>query len=176
MKEYNVGDLVWWAKADTQQVKNECPVCFGKCHVIVVLGNDEQVEVECDYCGKGYERPKGFLLEYEWIPGIQKIHISAKEVKDSYGGHQVEYRYGGYILKDTDIFDTEAEANIRIQEKIAEHIKEQEARSEHGKEFSTKSYSWHAGYHRKEKKRAEAAVEYHGKKAISMGKLARTAK
>ncbi len=176
MKEYNVGDVVWWAKAGTQQVRRQCPVCLGSLYVIVILGDGEQVRAACDYCGKGYEGPKGYMLEWEWTSGVQKIHISSKQINDDQEGHHVEYRYGDYVLRYDDIFDTEYEANDAIAKKIVEHLKEQEDKLQHSKEFSTKSYAWHVGYHRREKKRAEQAVEYHSSKVISMGKLARVTK
>lgn len=175
-KEFNVGDSVYWAKAETRLVHKPCPVCFGKRRVTVILGNDEQVSVECDYCGKGWENARGYVESYDWVPGVQQITLDKKTVEEVNGERNVEYRYGGYVLRDEDIFSTTTEANDRIKEKIIERDRAEAEKIERTKDDKTKSFGWLVGYHRREKKRAEQQVEYHGKKVISMGKLARKPK
>jgi len=63
---FKIGDVVYFASAGQRQVDIPCPVCFGKREVTLILGNGDSVELPCDYCGKGYDGPRGYVLEYEY--------------------------------------------------------------------------------------------------------------
>lgn len=174
-KEYNVGDLVYWAKADIQHIRVKCPVCFGKRVVTLIMGNDEQVVLECDYCGKGCDNAPGYIDEWEWTPGVQEIKIDKKIVEEVNGERDIEYRYVNYILRHDDIFSTVGEAEERIKEKIVIHEQEEAERMERIKDVKNKSYAWLVGYHRRQAKEAQKDLEYHSGKVVSMGKLAKPA-
>lgn len=173
MKEFNVGDVVWWAKCGRNDVSITCPVCIGKRKVVVILGDGEQVETDCDYCGKGYEGARGVVTEYQWVAAIEQVSIDKKEVNESEKGRSVEYRHGYHCLDSTNVFDTKEGAEARVEEMIETHNKEESDRIARGKYNNLKSYSWHVGYHQRELKRAQHDMEYHSKKIVAMKLLAK---
>ena len=173
MKEYNVGDKVWWATGGTREVKHTCPVCFGKLQVTVILGNDEALQTPCDYCGKGYERARGYVTEYEYTTDVKQIVISGKEVRETQEGRNVEYRHGSFILRDGIMAETKEEAEVKRKEIVDKHHKEEMERLQRGKDNNVKTYSWHVGYHQRQLKKAEKDVEYHSKKIVFMKDKAR---
>ena len=169
-KVYNVGDMVWVANFRSEEIKVPCPVCYGNKHVVVVLGNGEKVEVECDYCGHGFEGPRGYVIEYQYLPSVEYISITGKEVKKTQKGIEIEYNhllsgeydhsYSSMHLKD--IFDTEEEAYQFAIEKAEKYQSEQDNKIKYKNE---KSYTWNAGYHMREAKSKQHDAEYHLKKA-----------
>lgn len=165
MKEFNIGDKVWWAKVETKQVTKICPVCFGHLNVIVILGDGTQVKTPCDYCGKGFEGPRGFVNEYEWVNGVELVTIDGKEVSESNGKRDVEYRLGNYCLYTTDIFEEKHKAILRVTEKIKEHELEEIKRDAWKKDNKVKSFSWSVGYYRREIKRKKEEIERYEKLA-----------
>lgn len=174
-KEYIIGDMVWWAHADTKHVTKDCPVCFRSRKVTVILGDGEHVETPCDFCGKGYEGPRGYIEEYEWVAAVKQVTIDRKEVHESNGERKIDYYNGQYqTLESNDIFAEKTGADARILEKIAEHEVEVARNIAVRKEYNTKSYSWHVGYHRREIKKAEKSIEWNSKKVTAMKALAKT--
>lgn len=178
MKEYNVGDVVWWATYERHAIREDCPVCFAKRRVQVILGNDEIIEVDCDYCGKGWERARGFIEEiYDYESKVRQTTVDKKEVTEGSEGRECRYQThhmgGNYTLDAEDIFDTKEEADARLVEKIAKANAEEAKRIASHKEHSNKSYGWHVGYHRNRATRARKDLEYHEAKASAMKKLAK---
>ena len=168
MKEYNIGDTVWWATGGTKEVRHKCPVCFGKVSVTVILGNGEHVETECDYCTKPYGSRGGSVVEWEWTTDVKQIVIEGKEVRENHEGRKVEYRHGSYILRDGIICDTKEEAEEARKSIAEKHHEEELERLQRGKEHNLKSYSWHVGYHQRCLKKAQAEIDYHSKKITYM--------
>ena len=170
-KKYNVGDKVWWADCGTRQVRKDCPVCFGRLEVTLLLGNGEAVILPCDYCGKGFDGPRGYTVEYEYVAEPKEIFI--REVRTVDRGAEATHEYFttegypsyNYILYIDDIFDTEQEARERCRERIRKYEEEQFNQIECIKAQKHKSFSWNAGYHMREVKRAKRQVEYHEKMA-----------
>ncbi len=166
MKTYNVGDSVWWARCGVRELNVTCPVCFGKLQVTLILGDDSQVVLPCDYCGKGYEGPKGYTIEHEYVSGAERRTISAVNATHDETGVKREYRsHDNYILYAEDLFDTEAEAIERCKAKAEKLAEEQRTRAERIKANVNKTFSWNAGYHLREAKRKEREVIYHREKA-----------
>jgi hypothetical protein len=160
IKTYNVGDKVWWAKCGTEEVKNLCPVCYGKLEVILTLGNNEEVVIPCDYCGHGIDKPKGYVIEYEYIAEPTQVSITSVRSETGCQGEKREYNYGYYHLDNKDIFDTLEEASERCAEIVAQKT-EDELKARHVKKVQYKSYSWNAGYHLRQIRDAERSISYH---------------
>jgi hypothetical protein len=119
--EKNIGDKVWWATCENKTVEIDCPVCFGKKEVTLILGNGEQVKTDCDYCGRGFEPAKGYTQEYQMVSGVKEIEITGKEIKENAEGRHVEYRYQNYCLDNFNIFETKEMAENRVKELIKEY-------------------------------------------------------
>ena len=162
----NINDVVWWATYENKEVSKQCIVCYGKKEVTLVLGNGDNVTLPCSYCGTGYEEPRGYTREYEFVSNVQQIAIDKVSIEKTLVGDIVEYSYGCYCLRPDMIFDTKEEAEEKIKTLIAARIGDENTKSEHIKKDKYKSFTWNAGYHMREAKKAKEQVEYHEKKAI----------
>lgn len=162
-QEYNVGDKVWWAKYQIQEVKKTCPICFGKMRVRVVLGDDSQIETDCTYCERGFKR-YGWVEEYEYVSVIEHVEITGKEVSEGRNGRIVEYSYGAYCLSLDNAFKTKEEAETALIQKIKKAKQEDLRRLEYGKDQNLRKYSWHVGYYQRKKKDALKEIESYDRK------------
>lgn len=174
MKEYNINDAVWIAQSGQEQVRHDCPVCYGKLFVTLILGNDDEIRTPCDYCGKGYEGPKGYVLEYEYVAKPRQVTITDKTKKE-YDG-KVEFDYRSYDAYFQEAYDTKEEAESKTLQNIKEHEEQQRKNIEWRKSHNHKSYSWHVGYSLKEVKEAKRKLDWHNKRVIFMGKRAKPEK
>ena len=168
MKRYNVGDQVWWARCGTRQVTKTCPVCFGKLKVTLILGNDDTVILPCDYCGKGYEGPRGTVEEYEYLAEPEQTAIITVNTHESADGEKLEYHtVGGYYHDDgADLYNTREDAVAICTEIVQRKTLEESTRVESLKKHLNKNYSWNAGYHMRYAARYERDALYHKEKAV----------
>lgn len=158
MKEFNVGDKVWWAKYKMESVKKTCPICDGTLRVTVILGNGDRIETDCTYCERGFQQ-YGYIEEYEYVSDVQLVTITHKEVNEGASGRSVEYRFGSYCLTLDNAFETKEEAEEKLKEKIAKKQEEDLERMEMGRDGNLRKYSWHVGYYQKQKRDALKTVE-----------------
>ena len=165
MSQYNVGDKVWWARCDRRELKQPCPVCFGKREVILILGNDDRVTLPCDYCGHGYEAPSGTVSDWEWTAQPELITITRVDTRVSLEGEDHDYFYGNYRMDDSVIFDTEEEARKRCGEIAHEREVAQATRADLVKKDKQKTFSWNAGYHLRNAKKCREEAEWHDRLA-----------
>lgn len=168
MKEYKIGDKVWWAHCDTREVAYDCPVCFRKKKVTIILGDGSLIETPCDYCGKGYEGPKGYEKEWEWVAAPELITIDGVSVDERDGERNVRYSHCNYSLYPEDVYDTQEEAQKRCEERSAEHAEQQKQNKHARAQSSHKSFSWHVGYSRKKIKELEREIEWHRARVIEL--------
>lgn len=164
MEVYNIGDKVWHATCKTTLTKVTCPECFGKRYLTVILGDDSKVTIDCAGCASGYDPPKGYVTHYEHGADVSLVTIGRVEINPDH----VEYgfnRVGGCmnIAKDTELFSTKEEAEIRAKQLSEEWDKDQLTKI-HQKEKHDHTWSWHVHYHRKQIKDAEKTIEYAKKK------------
>lgn len=168
-KELNIGDKVWWAVCKSEQVKNECIVCFGKREITILLGNGEQVKTECEYCKNGFENARGFTMDYKRTSDIKEIIITGKEVVENEKGRKIEYRYQNYCLYFNDnIFIVKEDAENRLVEMIKEYEQEEVKRIIERKKSITNHLSWSIGYYKKELKNAQNKVDYYLRKITEL--------
>lgn len=167
MSKYKVGDRVWLARAGTEEIKKPCPVCYGKLSVRLILGNDDVVELPCDYCGKGFEGPRGWVTEYEYSIGAENLVVREVRSEITDAGETNHYLFSGGRYADSggDIFDTEQEALTQCQEVKARLEEEQRTRAEYIKAKDNMTFAWNAGYHLREAKREEASAARHRERA-----------
>lgn len=164
MKEYNIGDKVWWATCGQREVTIPCPVCFGKLRVTLILGNGEQVKTECEYCTRGLESAKGYTHEYQRFSEVKEVVITGKEVRENENGRNVEYRYLNYCLDDKNTFITKEEAETAVKAMILEYENCEVERMNYKKKSNQSHYSWSVGYHRRRLKDAQREIDYHSRK------------
>jgi len=157
---YNIGDRVWYAGRESIQERVMCPECFGKKYLTVILGDDSQVTIDCAGCGSGYEPPKGYVTYWKQNVEVKLVTIDRVEINPTY----VEYVFdrvgcSGHIAKDTDIFSTKEEAEVRAKELAEEWNKERLAKI-HRKEKNNKTWSWHVHYYRRQIRDAKETIDY----------------
>lgn len=168
MKIYNVGDSVYAASFDLRQESIPCPVCYGKLNVTLILGNGESVVFPCNFCGKGYDAPLGYITEYIRKPRCKLVTISGKGSREDENGVKIEYRtLDSYCLSPEDVFETQEEAMIEAQKLADIQGEEEKTRAIYLKKDKMKSYSWNVGYHLREAKRLREQIAYHERMATA---------
>lgn len=60
------GTTLYRAEGNPSRIRVPCPVCAGKLALVVILGDGEEVGIECDNCGKGYSGPQGHVSACGW--------------------------------------------------------------------------------------------------------------
>jgi len=177
MKEFKTGDRVFWATYENREVKEDCPVCFGKKEVFVILGNDEKVKTECDYCNVGFSGARGFVEVYKFIPSVSEIIIEGKEINENSEGRFIEYRYKNYCLRSNEnIFKTKKEAEIKVSEMIKERIEKEENSFERRKNGQIMKLTWSVGYHQRNIREAEKQIKHHSSKVELVKKIIKETK
>ena len=166
--KFKIGDSVWVARyLPGTPVKVPCSVCFEKRKVTLILGNDDRVELPCDYCGKGnLGVPTGHETEYQAMSKPELITITGVHTEATYEGEKVEYHQNCYVYHEDKVFATKEEALEKGEELKEAHIEEMKQRKDWLKKDVNKSFAWNAGYHLREAKRNEKDMEYHKKKAV----------
>jgi hypothetical protein len=174
---YRPGDTIWHASFNPHRDKRvPCPVCYGKGSVVLILGNNDQVTIECDYCGKGSQTgPRGYDTVYEATAIAVERRITEVRVKVTTEGEKREYLSANWALAPEDIFTTEAEALARAQEKAAAAEAEEVRRGGVSWEYDAKSYAWKAGYHLRQIERSRRDMAY-AERMISVCKAKATPK
>jgi hypothetical protein len=165
-----LGQTKWIAKAaQHSKVSQPCPDCFGKKYLIVTLGDDSQVIIDCATCAAGYEPPKGYLLIDQYEPDAELITVQEMEMELIDGKHVVLYSGNGfYRVPEAELFDCKLDALERARVKAEELAAEVQARFQR-KEKDTRTWAWNVTYHRRCIKQAQRDLEYHTKKlAVSL--------
>lgn len=165
MPKYSIGDTVWLAKCQHEQIKVQCPTCFGKLKVTLILGNGEHVILPCEGCEIGYDGPKGYVTEYDYVVEPEFVHISGIEIQVNADGEKARYRNGPYVYDETDLFSTKEEAFFRGKEQKRQLDEIQRKRADWLKKDVHKNFSWNANYHMRQAKEHLRQAEYHKEKA-----------
>jgi len=161
MTLYNVGDKVWHAECEVQPVQMVCPVCNGNKAVVVILGTGEHVEVDCDFCGNGYDKPRGFRTVHRLVKGARQSTIRKYRAESDSDGHEERtYHIGdSRILYAEDICPDEASALARSEERAQAFNEREMRRLTPGKKDIGDKLTWTIGYWRGQAKRARCDAE-----------------
>jgi len=166
MQQFNIGDTIYNARCQWAGKQTLCPVCFGKLQVTLILGNDDSVILPCNYCGKGFESPSGYVDEYDHVVESELITITDIKVEISSTGETYQYISCNRHFETENLFLNKEDAFVRAKEIKEQLDKEQQQRSDWIKKDKQKSFSWNAGYHLREAKKDRKSAEYHDQKAI----------
>jgi hypothetical protein len=63
---FELRQAIWWASCDSIEVTENCPDCFGKKYLTVILGDDSEVKIDCRTCALGYEPPRGYITLHKY--------------------------------------------------------------------------------------------------------------
>lgn len=164
--KFNIGETVYLATCDYIQMQITCPICYGKRKVILITGNDDQVELPCSYCMRGYDGPFGYVHEYDYVVKGESFTITQIDIEVSCEGEKCRYYSGTHYASDEELFATKEEALAAAVAIKAILDEQQRTRTEYIKKDKLKSFAWNAGYHLRAAKEHRKMVEYHDGMAV----------
>lgn len=158
---FEIGQVWWMPGHVPSQVTVPCPVCFGQRAVAVTLGDGEVVGVECDACGKGFERARGVIEEWVYAPqaiqfeiaGVDSMHQDRWWVRSTTGG-SAEF---------STLRATETEALAASETSCAEQYEANMRRRQHHR-GNVKQLTWSLAYHRKQITDHQRQIAWHQSK------------
>ena len=157
---FQIGDTMWAVEHSPKQIKVPCPVCAGKRQVELILGDGEHVWTDCDGCGLGYERARGFVEEYVWTPGARRFVIAG--VASMHGGDDWYLTSeGGSQENLKNLFATEAEALAQAEKNRAAQIERNMMAGQRKRKDAGNRATRDAYYHRREIKECERKIAWH---------------
>ena len=165
MTEYARGDTAFHASYTSEQVRRTCPICFGQKTVRVILGDETIIQTPCDFCGLGFEGPRGYVTEWERTPRVERVTITRVSIEDG-ESRTICYASGHRYLSPEDLFDDEVSALTRAKELQEEADKADAKRSDSGRKHSVQTIVWSIGYHLREAKRERESAERHEARAF----------
>src|SRR3990167_1168107 len=155
--KFKIGDTVYYAQMNCVEKSVKCPECFGLKYLVVILGNQSEVTIDCVSCASGYELPKGYVSYNSWEPTTTLVTIKGMDIREN----EITYWFQeGYGTSKESVFSTQELAEIRALELAEEHNK-QELERIYRKEKNNRSWAWNVHYHRDCIKRAEKEMAYH---------------
>lgn len=168
--EFKRGDTVYVATYGNEEVHVPCPVCFGKRAVQVVLGDDSVVETPCEYCGRGYDGPRGWVTEYHRVAKAEHVVIEGVVVDDGLV-RKVEYKTwitpnSWRCLAPENVFADAASAMARAAVIKAEADEYNAKCSDSAGKSTVSKISWSIGYHMSQAKEHRRQAEYHEARAV----------
>ena len=165
----NIGDTYYLPHHNPTQVSKPCPTCYGHRKVEMILGNGDHVDVACEGCGKGYEGPRGYVMEYSYEPFVSRFTIEG--IHSMYNGEWTLKSTGGETAGWNQLYTTEAEAMQRAEEWMKDcvdsNMRQSIAQSKHQRE----NKCWSVQYHEKCIKEWEQKIAWHRTKVSERRKL-----
>lgn len=158
---YKLGEVLYRATIQRSETEVSCPDCFGRRHLVVILGDDSRVTIACSTCSRGYEPPRGFV-KVEVIGAVVESVIVSKIEQESNNGASVVFYSGNgfYRVSADDLFTNVETAQVRADTLALEYQQDQRERAKR-KEKDGKTWAWHVTYHRRGIKDAQRQLEHH---------------
>jgi len=165
-QKFNIGDTVFIADYGKHEKWVTCPDCFGTKTVKVILGNGDEITIECCGCTSGYEPAMGVIRQFDWsveatkhtVTGVNQTLTETTYYLDKSptGG---SYRTG----TDDTVFATRDEA-VEYGNIAKEAHERDENKRWMAKTKDHKSWRWNASYHRGCITDLERQLAYHRSK------------
>ena len=161
MSKFRIGDKVLYVHVESVEKWIDCPECFGKRFLTVILGDDSRVTIDCVGCGRGYEPPRGLISTNIYMPVISERQIEGVNSEMKEGKEVSTYKfYGGWSVEETALFTSRIEAEL-YGSLLANKLGDEALEKIHRKEKDTRTWSWNAHYHRDCIRRAKKDIGYH---------------
>ena len=156
---FNIGDVMWKPVCNPREVDETCPTCYGALRVTITLGNNDEVDIACDGCGKGDEGPRGVVHGYSYEPKAVRFEIKA--VHSMYNGEWTLLSTLGDMANYHELYTTGEEALVvsikEMQACVDRNMRTRCAQTKHQRENLT----WQVQYHEKCIKDAERQIAWH---------------
>ena len=156
---FTVGDTYYLPHDNPTQITVPCPTCYGARKVTLILGNGEQVEIQCEGCGKGYEGPRGSVTEYRYEAHVSVFTIAG--IHSMYNDEWTLKSTGGETASWSQLYTTRAVAMQRAEEcmrdVIDQNMRTQSARTK----YQRQNLTWTVQYHEKCIKDHERQIAWH---------------
>jgi hypothetical protein len=153
---FNIGDKVYTARVEYRAKSITCPDCFGKARLTVILGDGEQVQVDCTQCSHGYDGSTGRINSYDYFPEVNERIITGITIKND----GIEYYCSSWIIDGEKVFATREEAE-KMAIVLTREDEGRELKKLMSKHKDTRSWAWNATYHRGCIRQAEKDLAYH---------------
>ncbi len=158
---FAIGEQLWRAAADPAQQWETCPCCFGKLKIMMVLGNGEELTINCEMCAQGWREPSGKVRTHQvrYSPRSftpQRVSMSGNDIHYSEASPDATcYNYADASKLTRDRSECQAQCDLLN----AEHAAEEEGRLVHQLIQKKKSMAWSVGYWRNQLKKCEQEAE-----------------
>lgn len=154
----DLGDKVFIAWASPHYGDEvDCPVCFGRRFVHIVLGDDSLEKVACGNCSRGCSPPTGKVTERVARCGVTEAEVVGVTKR----GDAFRYEYSPSAANGVGVFDTEEEA-LAAAEAALPGVAECRAMIDAGVQHDKwESSTWSVGYHRRCIRDAERQIAWH---------------
>lgn len=158
---FTIGGQYWRARVRAERVTIPCPVCKGKRTVRVEFGDGEMVTFDCDACGLGFDRARGFIEEYTNEPAASPFVIAGV---DHFSGNCWTVRTeAGETADWSELRATEAEAMEESRRRCAENEAQNMLQRKYKRAAAGRS-AWSVQYHRNQIKEAQRKVDWHSER------------
>lgn len=159
-----IGDKIYWATFGNKHELVTCPDCSGNKRLTVIMGDGEEISIECPQCQSGCHAPTGLVSAYQYKGEVKTGIISGKS-EDQDG---IEYKvqsgnHSYWCVKEEDACTNNKDAQKRADKKAFDYGEKEKANFLR-KEKHDRTWGWNATYHRKCIKQAKHDLEYHSKK------------
>lgn len=171
--KFKIGESVYLATFGMKNNRVQCPDCFGKKFLTIIMGDDSQVQIECGGCSAGYEPPRGTVVNYEHLPKVELCDVVGIEISSAICEYKISrcsesdkgeiFFHTGHV-KENEIFSTKEEAQAKADQMAKEFAIEEERRLKCVKQNAKRTWSWNVCYHRGIIRRAEKDIAYHSQK------------
>jgi len=165
--KYKMGDCVWAASYRRQAQQVQCPTCFGKREVTLILGDGTPVILPCGGCSTLISEPCGTITEHILKPRADPVTVTSIRTEQGPDGTVTHYGIGGGWGHDEDRLHATEEAALQAAQCIAEKAQaEENTRAAYIKAKQEKSYAWNAAYHLREAKKCLREAGRHKNLAV----------
>jgi len=156
--KFNIGQLAYYVESSTNYGKMvPCEMCFGKCFVTIILGDDSKEKIECGACGHGVHSPSGQMKIWEPSSVTHSGLIAGIEKDDEAWSYKIGYRN----LKEHELFNSKEEAEPKRLKEFERCEKTAETWYEDSFISTKKKQIWSASYHRDSIKRSKRSIGWH---------------
>ena len=155
---FAVGQELWWIGNGHRTETIVCPDCAGSRAITMILGNGDQVSLECRCCQLGYDQPRG-VVERTYF-GHEPIRFIPKRV--SCEGDRIYYSKSVGAcsrVHSSELYATESECQQRCDELNNTATEAELVRSMHVRESKRRDMAWSASYWRGQVKDLEQKLE-----------------